>query len=279
MDAVIAVACVALVLAQAAVLNAGGRERSKREVCLANLRSLASAWQTYFNDNKGKIPVGDVWYSWDFPITSGGPQLAWVEYPHVWPHPMPPTRTTQQASLGHPATQADYQHAIAEGTMWKYVGDYDIYRCPDGDKDQYVTYSMSNSMNCYPNTGGTSSQPSPGFTNINQIARPNERFLFLDTGVAKMGAFYIPYTEMGALWWGDLPPVRHGMGTTFVFADGHTEYRKWTDPHALKAIETNGWLDPAVGPDNCDCDLRWLSKITWGNVPYSCTNPNKHCEY
>ena len=46
-DAAVALACVALILAQAGVINAGGRERAKREVCLANLRSLVNAWQTY----------------------------------------------------------------------------------------------------------------------------------------------------------------------------------------------------------------------------------------
>ena len=45
-DVVVALACIALVLAQAGIINAGGRERSKREVCLANLRTLTAAWQS-----------------------------------------------------------------------------------------------------------------------------------------------------------------------------------------------------------------------------------------
>jgi hypothetical protein len=96
-DAIIAVACIVLVLAQASIINAGGRERSKLEVCLANLRSLANAWQTYSGDNSGKIPCGDVYYSWAFPGTPGtstGPQPAWREWPHPSPHPMPPTKAT-----------------------------------------------------------------------------------------------------------------------------------------------------------------------------------------
>ena len=156
-DAVVALACIALVLAQAAVINAGGRERSKKEVCLANLRSLAAAWQTYSNDNSGKIPVGDVYYSWVFPASAGGPQLAWCEWPHPFPHPMPPTYSTNYSAAypyGSSITQAAWEHAIAEGTMWKYIGDYNIYRCPDDDKGQYVTYSMSHSMNTYPNVAG-----------------------------------------------------------------------------------------------------------------------------
>ena len=58
MDAIIVVVCVALVLAQAGVINAGGRNIAKREVCLANLRTLTAAWQMYAQDNAGKFPVG-----------------------------------------------------------------------------------------------------------------------------------------------------------------------------------------------------------------------------
>jgi prepilin-type processing-associated H-X9-DG protein len=276
-DAVVTLACVALVLAQAAVLNAGGRERSKKEVCFANLRSLAAAWQTYSSDNSGRIPVGDVYYSWDFPSPplSTGPQLAWREWPHSWPHSMPPTKATNeiQYPYGYSMTQADWEHAISEGTMWKYVGDYNIYRCPSA-KGQYVTYNMSHSMNTSPGSVGTGAVT---FTNINQISRPAERFVFLDVGYAKAGAFFFHYGNgSGDSRWYDLPPVCHSQGTTFVFADGHAIYRKWTDPHALAAA-SGSWGQGT--DDTCDCDLRWMTKITWGNVPFTCTDLAKNCEY
>jgi prepilin-type processing-associated H-X9-DG protein len=279
-DVAVTLACIAFILAEGSVLNAGGRERSKLELCQANLRSLANAWQTYSNDNSGKVPVGDVYYSWTFPTSAGGPQLAWREWPHMFPHIMPPTKTTNYNSIyyGAPIPRAAWEHAIAEGTMWKYVGDYNIYRCPDGDKEQYVTYSMAHSMNTLP-----SSVPagSPMVINITQIHKPSERFVFLDTGVAKQGAFYVHYgSGNGDMRWYELPPMRHNQGTTFAFADGHAIYRQWTDPHAIEATKHSwggqGWVN---ADDRCDCDLRWMVKVTWGDVPYTCTNPNKHCEY
>jgi hypothetical protein len=278
-DAIIAVACIALVLAQAAVLNAGGRQRSKREVCLANLRSLAAAWQTYSSDNNGKVPCGDVWYSWAFPMgSSGGPQLAWHEWPHPWPHSMPPTAATNQANLPNPK-QAAWEHATAEGTMWKYVGDYNIYRCPLGNKDQYVTYSMSHAMATYPGSAGPGA---PIITNINQIIRPAERFVFLDAGFAKQGAFFLNYDSAGGSAppgaFGDHRPTQHGRGTTFVFADQHAEYRKWIFATDTATVETGAWGGTS---QPCDCDWRWFCKVTWGDIPsyLYCTNPNKHCEY
>ncbi len=283
-DLAVAVACIALVLAQASIINAGGRERSKLEVCLANLRSLAAAWQTYSGDNSGKVPVGDIYYSWVFPGTNPTdqycPQLAWLEWPHPFPHAMPPTRATNYTaaySIVSSITQAAWQHAIGEGTLWKYVGDYNIYRCPDAGKGQYVTYYMSHAMHTYPGSAGTDA---PTITNINQISSPAERFVFIDNGNLKQGAFFVAYSASSGYnvpgRWYDLPPMIHSQGTTFSFADGHTEYKKWTDPHTIQAA-SGQWGGGSV--DYCDCDLRWMTKITWGSVPYSCTNPNKHCEY
>jgi prepilin-type processing-associated H-X9-DG protein len=283
LDIAVALACIAFILAEASILNAGGRERSKKEVCLANLRSLVSAWQSYSNDNSGKIPSGDVGYSWAFPI----PQPAWVEWLHSpITHPMPPTKATNWGSGPGTSPALSYtaaltandeirRHAISEGTLWKYVGDYDIYQCPDGDKGAYVAYSMSMAMNTYPGAAGTGAVT---ITNINQIAKPSEKFVFLDTGVIKAGAFYVSYSggSSGPGKWYDLPPMRHGQGTNFVFADGHAIYRQWTDQHTLAGIK-DVWGGGTV--DYCDCDLRWITKVTWGDVPYICTNPNKHCEF
>jgi hypothetical protein len=282
-DALIALACIVLILAQAGIINAGGRERSKLEVCLSNLRSLVSAWQTYSNDNSGKIPCGDVYYSWAFPGAAGsstGPQPAWREWPHPSPHSMPPTKTTNYTatySYGTSIPQSAWEHATAEGTMWKYVGDYNIYRCPSSAANQFVTYSMSQSMNCYPGAGAVVSLT---ITNINQITKPAERFVFLDCGVAKQGAFFVVYNESGTRGkWYDQPPRIHNMGTNFVFADGHAIYRKWTDPSAILAATggCSSWGGCSI--DYCDCDLRWMTKITWGGVSYTCTDPNKNCEY
>jgi hypothetical protein len=272
-DLIVAVACVVFVLANVPAIIAGGRGRAKLEVCMANLRALTDAWQTFAGDNDGKVPSGDVWYSWTFP---SGPQLAWREWPHPWPHSMPPTAATN-FSAAYPmpcttCTEEDWKHAIAEGTLWKYVKDYKIYRCPVGAKDQYVTYAMAHSMNTWPNSGGSGA---PTITNINQITQPAERFVFLDAGYAKKGAFFVKYSGSNIARWYDLPPVRHGIGTTFSFADGHAIYRKWTDPHTLQAAESGIW---GGGPDdNCDCDLRWFIKATWGKILYDCNDPAKNC--
>jgi prepilin-type processing-associated H-X9-DG protein len=280
-EVIVTAACLVLLAGNLRIITAGGRNNAKLQICLANLKTMASAWQVYAGDNNSKVPVGDVYYSWLGSCTPAVPQLAWTEWPHRFPHSMPPsisTNNTMAYPVGSSIPLDAWEHAIAEGTMWKYVGDYNIYRCPGGDKGAYVSYSMSQSMNTDTRAVAIGA---PIVINISQIIKPAERFVFLDTGVAKKGAFYLHYgySRSDSIWY-DLPPMRHNQGTNFVFADGHTEYRQWTDPHAIEATKHpwggEGWANAS---DYCDCDLRWMTKITWGNVPYYCSNPDKQCEY
>ena len=291
-DVAVALACIALVLAQAGVINAGGRERSKREVCLANLRSLAAAWQTYSNDNSGKVPCGDVWYSWSMLCSSGVMGLpAWHEWPHTWPHGPAPScvtgsRAIMQASLPNPKI-ADWRHAIAEGTMWRWVNDYKVYKCPVGEKGQEVTYAMSHAMNTFPGSAGPGSVPRT-IKLRGDIRRAAERYVFLDAGSAKQGAFFLRYdgdagsppAARGSF--GDHAPCRHGHGTTFVFADQHVEYHKWVDGPPGPPVSSVAYDDPMTwGGTNtnlCYCDWRWFCKVTWGDVP-TCTIAGKKCDY
>ena len=46
------------------------------------------------------------------------------------------------------------------------------------------------------------------------------RLVFIDEGYMTSDDFAVYYSE--PRWW-DNPPVRHGDGTTFGFADGHAD--------------------------------------------------------
>jgi len=66
-------------------------------------------------------------------------------------------------------------------------------------------------------------------TNKSQIEQSGLTMVFLDdggTGGSTLGGWTV-YRSVYR-WW-DPPPIRHGDGTTFSFADGHAEHRKWKD--------------------------------------------------
>jgi prepilin-type N-terminal cleavage/methylation domain-containing protein len=277
-ELLVVIAIIALLMAVLLPALNKAREQGKRAVCLSQIKQLGVAWYLYCDDNKEKIPVGDVRYSWDPGFNP--PQLSWHEWPHVWPHAMPPTQATQQANIPNPPgiKMADWQHAIAEGTLWKWIKDYKVYKCPVGEKGQEITYALSHAMNTYPGSAGPHA---PMIKLRTDIKRTAERFVFLDAGFAKQGAFYLNYDAAGGDAppgaFGDHRPTRHGRGTVFVFADQHAEYHKWIFATATATVETGGWGGTS---QPCDCDWRWFCKVTWGDVSLNCTTPgSKKCDY
>jgi len=272
-ELLVVIAIIALLMAVLLPALNKAREQGKRAVCLNHIKQLQAAWYMYCDENNENVPAGDVWYSWSFPLNySGGPQVAWHEWPHPFPHTMPPSIATNYTpgtaapwDTASPPTvkEEHWQHAIYEGPLYKYINDYRIFQCPIGEKSQYVTYAMSHSMKTWPGSAGPGSI-SRTINLRSQIKRTAERFVFLDAGFAKRGAFFVRYDGGNVTRWYDLAPMRHGQGTTFSFADGHSSYRKWTSRSAIDQAKRGIW---GGGPnDNCDCDLRWFSIATWGNL-------------
>jgi prepilin-type processing-associated H-X9-DG protein len=113
------------------------------------------------------------------------------------------------------------------------------------------------------------------FTNRLQIRRASEWFVFVDdgkapgTGKTSVSPWDVGYTVQ---MWHDKPAVRHGNGTTWSFADGHSEYHKWRDPRTVKLAN-----DPTVYDSMANVvhlgsvDLVWATKGVWGTPAYSLT--------
>jgi prepilin-type processing-associated H-X9-DG protein len=88
--------------------------------------------------------------------------------------------------------------------------------------------------------------------------------LFLDdggTGGSTWGGWTC-YVREDA-WW-DLPPIRHGKGTTFSFADGHAEHVRWMDDRTLE-FAVKGWAMSRIQPDNRDIMVSQFG--AWGSPP------------
>jgi prepilin-type N-terminal cleavage/methylation domain-containing protein/prepilin-type processing-associated H-X9-DG protein len=87
------------------------RERSRRTACLANVRSLAQAWNSYAIENYGLLPSPD---------------------------------TTQTGWVVNGNTDGD----IRRGSLYKYVPNADVFRCPnDPNGINARSYSISDYLN------------------------------------------------------------------------------------------------------------------------------------
>jgi len=141
--------------------------------------------------------------------------------------------------------------------LYPYCSNLQLYKCPTGIRGEMRTYSIV----CSLNTNKGSDWKGKVLTNRTEITRPGERLVFVDEGRITNFAFSIYYRAPS---WRDLPPLRHGSGTNFSFADGHTEYFKWRDPLTVKF--GNGENVEASQPGNPD--LVKVQRGVWGKLGY-----------
>jgi prepilin-type N-terminal cleavage/methylation domain-containing protein/prepilin-type processing-associated H-X9-DG protein len=241
---------------------------------------------------------------------------SWVEHPHQWD-------TTKEPGLGSKSEphyyyklpdgtpydwgfdlhylnkERDDQHAISCGTFWKYLKDYKIYACPNGDKGIPVTYVGSDGLNGIHNSGPgqwcnqvTSAAANWTFPSIyirSQIRTPVERIVFIDIGQRVGCSWNLINTPVMLTpgCWSSTPPVRHSNGATFSFADGHTEYHKWTGRAVVVAkgscASASACPNAPCAAYPCDKDLFYMAKCicgaVGGNVPPYIFTPPVGCQF
>jgi prepilin-type N-terminal cleavage/methylation domain-containing protein/prepilin-type processing-associated H-X9-DG protein len=239
-ELLVVIAIIAILMAVLMPALNRAREQGKRAVCLNNLRELGYAWVMYADDNEGKIVNSDVSYPGTLGVTTW-----WVHWP----------------VNGLDSSVELWEAAIKKGQLWPYTKSIKLYKCPNAAKQRRLTYTIADSMNGY--CGWDSYTPSLKIRNINQIRRPTERMVFLGEDPVTPGTWGVLYSVEA---WYDPPPKLHSNGTTFGFADGHSEYWKWTDSRTPKTT----W-DDREKPQPGNTDLHKVQRAVWGKLGYEPT--------
>jgi prepilin-type N-terminal cleavage/methylation domain-containing protein/prepilin-type processing-associated H-X9-DG protein len=236
-ELLVVIAIIAILMAILMPALNRAREQGKRAICLNNLKQLTLSWMLYADDYDGKIVNSDVSYPGTLSVTTW-----WVQWP----------------TNGSDSTIPEWEDAIKGGQLWPYCKDLKLYKCPNSARQRRLTYAIVDSMNGY--CGWDSYTPELKITNRNQIRRSSERMVFLGEDPVTPGTWGVLYSSEG--WW-DPPPKLHSNGTTFGFADGHSEYWKWADPRTPKTE----WTGSAViQPGNTD--LHKVQRAVWGKLGY-----------
>jgi len=94
-----------------------------------------------------------------------------------------------------------------------------------------VTYAVVDYMNGHEAISGATPDP---LKNRDQIRNATTQIVFLDEGRLSPSSWTIYYYQ--ERWW-DQVTNRHGDGTNFSFADGHSEYWKWVDSRTIEIAE------------------------------------------
>jgi prepilin-type N-terminal cleavage/methylation domain-containing protein/prepilin-type processing-associated H-X9-DG protein len=243
-ELLVVIAIIALLLSILMPALQAGREQGRRAACLNNLRQLTLAWIMYADNNDDKIVGGNMKRKLEIATASPPIDKPWSYLTDANPYP---TSTVEQ-----------WHDAIMAGQLWPYIKNLKLYKCPNsrGRPIDTVTYTIVDSMN-----GSTGLNPTaPYIKNRMQLRRPAERMVFLGENPITPDSWAIYWNREA--WW-DTPPKYHGKGSTFSFADGHSDYWKYRDK---RTIEYNYSDRGITQPGNED--LHKMQIAVWGKLGY-----------
>lgn len=247
--ALTAVFCV-LALVQVSSL-AGGSRSSQADLCRSNHRKLIQAWLMYSDDNNGSlVPNGGS-------VGDGGPGSGQQSWASGW-----------MDFTSHPDNiNTDYLVASDKTGYYGLLGPYlqrdpKYFHCPsDASSVQiYGTYQRrvrSVSMNGW--MGGYAWNGEDQFVvykKTSEISDPSGKFVTVDERADSINDSWLA-TDMGNQQIIDFPGVYHSGGTWLSFADGHVEFRRWSDAATTPPYSRNQLLALGVLPSNTP-DANWL---------------------
>lgn len=239
-ELLVVIAIIAILMAILMPSLSRAREQGKRVSCLNNLRQLVTAWIMYADENGDRIP-----------LANPSADKAWARY---------------QSSA---TTEATRLQGIRTGVLYRYCPEVKLYKCPTGIRGEAVTYSITDCMNGYDGIPGTQNLM---IRKRMAIKRPAERIVFLDEGRLSSNSWTIWYDQ--ERWW-DQITARHGDGTNFGLADGHSEYWKWKDPRTLKVAKADFAYWQGSGRNGTESqspgnqDLHRVQRAAWGQLGYT----------
>jgi prepilin-type N-terminal cleavage/methylation domain-containing protein len=267
-ELLVVIAIIAILMAVLMPALQAAKKLATGAVCVGNHRSLLTGWIMYADDNDGLLMCNGACY--DQP----NDRSPWVH------RPKDPAGNNAPVSA---VTDADRFRGIQAGPMWPYVKDVDVYHCP-GDsrrntrrppRDCWRSYSISYAFG--PLRAGDLT-PRGGYQYYERMLQVQSAALYYvfveeehngSQYAENEGGWHLPFdgganrlANPGSWTFYDPLASYHIKSSTFGFADGHADRRKWMDRRTLDFIQNNA-DDPSshsgirtTSPDNED--LKWL---------------------
>ena len=221
------------------LLPALARAKTKAQgiKCLGNLNQLQLCWLMYPDDHGDRLPPQNTGLD---PITSD-----LIGLPGSW-------------ILGN--VQYDLTTSnIENGVLFPYNRSAAIYHCPT-DKStvwdhQGLLRTRSYSLNWYLASDVPKEYYTPRLKyRYSEIVNPgpSQVYAFIDEDDRDIndGTFFSPEEQW--YMWGDLPAVRHALGSNLSFADGHADHWRWRWPKKESG-------PPVNSDDSQDLQRLWLA--------------------
>ena len=270
-ELLVVIAIIALLLAVIMPALNKAKDIAKMVVCLSNHKTLVMAWKAYSADNNGEIVDGHT-------LRGGTVEDSlrhWVEPPISYTA-AGKSKNESQSQPGNQTLKEHELNGIRAGTLYPYVENVDVYRCPAerrgkqgiGVLSSFRTYSIPAPMNGeYPSHYDERGH-NIRVTKDSQIKNSAAKFVFIDDFDPRswnMGSWIFGFQANGAHTFSDPIGVFHFKKCNFSFADGHANAYVWKDRRTHKASRyralgegVSADANPGTALDNED--LRFLGR-------------------
>lgn len=248
-ELLVVIAIIALLMGVLMPALRKARESGKRIACLANQKTLTTAWYMYAIDHDDRL-CG----SWNYNAGGWGDPWDWAWAP--WQ-----VGGNSAVSDYATATQEEKKEGVRKGVLFRYANDVDCYHCPSDQSagDNFRSYSMPDSLNGKwgKNKGGSADWQDS--KRLSQLANPSRAYVLVEENDPRgynINAWVIdPSSGKNATSWSDPIVVWHGNSSAFGFADGHAESWKWSNETLKLFRELDTWRQPTPKNDGGIYDL------------------------
>ena len=267
-ELLVVIAIIAILAAMLLPALARAKLKATQATCLSNEKQLGLAFTMYEADNNDKT------------ITNS-PATGFRDADGYWSLESNPLTvwTSQDVAL------ADVQANLRDhNLLYQYAPNAGAYHCPGDVRIKNPIGSATATIGwAYDSYAlGENVDGQNGYTKSTQIRRPTECLVFVeqvDSRGCNYGTFAIsgsnPTAPITQFKFEDLFATYHGNVSTFCFADGHAEGRKWTDSAVIAAgklanqpgVTAELYSGLGLSPDRAGNDSIWLAQhwLTPGN--------------
>ena len=221
--------------------------------CIGNQKQLILGWLMYSGDNGERFV--------NFEQQKFGQEIPWRYDP---PPKLPtfPAGTSPERKI-----QLTIEEGYRQGALFKYAPSPGIIHCPG---DTRIKLRVGKGFTYVSSSGvGTLNGQARELYNQAALSSPSDRFVWIEENDPRgenLGSWLMNQGNVKADFKGagliDSTAVFHGNASTFNFADGHAEARKWNDAVMIKYSAS---MDPnkfGSAPTDAKApnDIRWLAR-------------------